>query len=175
MDMIKDCTITGGTTVILKYYVDDKKDTRYKQYGGYHSGVDLKTSQVYSLFPGQVIFVGNYLGKYSVTVRYNLSNCFRFDNLVSSSVSAGDYIDVGTNLGYCDEYVHVEYINLVQSMWCVRLCGVDYYKHDPLNIILDGYDDFDDYSETYRPLNYFDPTNSNLTESVVDEFTGNKG
>lgn len=175
MEKIENCIITGGTTNIVKYYVDSIKDPRYKEYHGYHSGVDLTANSVYSLFPGQVIFVGNYMGKYSVTVRFDLSNCFRFDNLISCNVSSGDYVDFGSLLGSCDEFVHVEYINLTQSMWCVRLCGIDYYKHDPLDMIQYGYNNFDDYSTVYQELQYFDPTNSNLTESIVDEFTGNKG
>ena len=139
------CEITKGSTEIITPYIDKTDSEEYKKYGYLHSGVTLKASKVYSPTVGTIVHVGRDGNRYMVTLLSNESRLIRFGNLTSTTVSTGDLVYKGDNIGaihnrvvkieYADKYVN-------SSIWPVHYNESVYYKHDPTDMIRNGYNEF---------------------------------
>ncbi|MCM1226429.1 MAG: M23 family metallopeptidase [Clostridium sp.] len=134
-DFQKFSGITDSDKGIRLPWIDDKKDSLYKE-NGYHTGIDIYADNVYSFASGVVISVGKTDKFYAVTVQYDSNIALRYLNLMTVSVSAGQAVQAGFNIGAADKYVHFEYVTKSKdnSMWSVRIGTETYYKHDPMKI-----------------------------------------
>jgi len=173
---IVNCPITGQTSEVLKFHVDSNKDPLYTSYRGYHTGVDLSGSKVYSLFPGVVVHTNKDEYKYSCIISFDSCNYFMYSNLKSLNVKRGDVVDTSQLIGECDKFVHVDYLTLEQTKWPVRIGQVTFYKHDPLKYISEGYGDLINYyavkaDDTVAVY----PSDDELPPQVLAEFTDSRG
>lgn len=133
--VIPNCGITGQDSKVLKDCVMSKNSVFYTIYKGYHTGVDLEATQVYSLYDGVVVKIGkNNLGC-SVIVQTGSSFCISYGNLKDVSLREGQSISSGDVLGSVDKKVHVEYYTTKQSSWPVRVGTRTWYKNDTSEIL----------------------------------------
>lgn len=153
--IISNCVVTQSNATVLKEYVDSKTNPLYRKYNGFHTGVDLRTKEVYNLCPSNVVYVGQDSNKtYTVILQYNRANSVSYSNLKQVIVEPGQFIDYARKLGDCKDYVHVEYLSDTKSEWPVRIGESTLYKHNPTSILTDGYDSFIDYYESITAINY---------------------
>lgn len=120
-------------TCILVPWIDNPYDKQYKPYG-YHTGVDLKCTNVYSGVSGVVIQTGiDSSGMYELTIQYDAITSLRYMHLKHVSTHTGAILQAGDHIGVADKYVHFEYISTQQetSKWPVRVGAVTYFKHNP--------------------------------------------
>lgn len=135
VDYISNCIITDSDAKVLKQCVLDKQDPLYKKYGGFHTGVDLIATTVFSLTPGKIIHVGSDGSHKKIIVALDDFNWCIYGNLRLTSVSIGDTVFPKSYVGYADRYVHFEYCNSTQSLWPVHVLKWTLYKQDPMVII----------------------------------------
>lgn len=121
-------------------WIGSRKDKLFSRYG-FHTGIDLYATGVYSLSSGVVISVGLDGKHYAVTIQYNSFSALRYLHLKETAVQAGQAVQSGFHVGNADQYVHFEYVTKEQkeSIWSVRIGTMTYYKHNPLDMI-DEYD-----------------------------------
>lgn len=121
---------------VRRPWIGDTKNPLYKQYR-YNTGIDLYGEQVYSYANGVVIAVGSSGRTKSVTVQYDIFSCLRYENLSSISVSEGDIVQAGFNIGKAHGYLHFEYITKFKdtSIWPVRIGTETYYKQNPVGLL----------------------------------------
>lgn len=185
MRVIPNCGITDSDAKVLKEEVLSKDDPRYEEYGGYHTGLDIEAKDVHNLLHGVVAMVGQDDSGYSVVVRTGSSVCMKYSGLDSVDVHPGQEIDLGHQLGDVESSVHVEKLTQDPSMWSVRVGYDTWYKSEMGTVIEDEY--------VYQEINRSDLWSSvdvleivtdqyqeeflqsDMTESMVDEFTGSKG
>lgn len=130
-ESIPSCSITQKDSNILKYFVDNQEDPRYKEYGGFHTGVDIECKEVYAPCSCVVTYIGNNTDERNVViVQYDSHTSFRFCNLLDVRVGVGP-IEVGTLIGIANTFVHFELLTREESRWVVRVGGQTHYKHDP--------------------------------------------
>lgn len=137
---LSNSPLTKSDTNILVPYIDNKKNSWYKTYGGYHTGVDVEGSEIYAYQSGIVIQIGDLDNNLkSVLIQYTASICLRYSNMSSLIVNMGDVIKPGDILGIAKKFVHFEYLskNEDNSMWPLRVGTMTYFKHDP-ELIFDG-------------------------------------
>lgn len=124
--------ITKGDAVITVPWIIDTKSEWYKSYGGYHTGLDILATEVYSMHSGTVIQVGkDENDTYAVTLQYSGSIITRYKNLKTVYVKAGDYLYEGGFIGTSEESVHFEYATRDEGTYLVRIDTETYYKHNP--------------------------------------------
>lgn len=140
--------VTHGDVKILQYFNISEKVPYHSKFTGYHTGVDIECKEVYSAFPGTVILVNRPDTKtYTVIVQYNSNHAFAYCNLKAPAVEVGAQVDTDDLIGTCNKYVHVEYLNKSQTnRFRVMLVNQMFYKQDPLDILLNGYDSLINYS-----------------------------
>ncbi len=140
--------VTHGDVNILKYFDITTKSTYHRSTIGYHTGVDIECSNVYSGFPGTVILVNRPDGKtYTAIVQYNAENAFAYCNLQSVNVEEGQQVDTDDLIGTCSKFVHVEYLTKSNTTrFKVLVAKQTFYRNDPINILLNGYDSMIQYS-----------------------------
>jgi len=140
--------VTHGDVKILKYFNISERTPYHGNATGYHTGVDIECKEVYSGFPGTVVLVNRPDTKsYTVIVQYNSNHAFAYCNLVSTSLREGEQVDTDDLIGKCKKYVHIEYLNKdKQNRFRVMITKQTFYKQDPINILLNGYDSMIDYS-----------------------------
>lgn len=132
--------LTQSATNILVPYIDDEKDSWYKQYGGYHTGVDVEGLETYSYQSGVVTQIGKMdTNLYAIVIQYTASTSLRYANMSSLCVKQGDVISQGQLIGIAKKFVHFEYLTKDKgtSMWPVRVGSMTYFKHDP-ELLFDG-------------------------------------
>lgn len=156
--IITNCVVTQQDSNVIKEYVDNNRDPLYREYKGYHTGIDIEGSYVYSLCPGVVVSVGQMpeSSMLSVIVQYDNNNCFVYNNLVDVKVTEGQTVSAYHLLGQCKKYVHFEYINSTPSIWPVRVGMVTFYKHNPTTFATEGYGSLINYAASilYNAQNY---------------------
>lgn len=133
---LHNCMISKCDTEIIVPWIDDKSDPWYHKYGSYHTGVDIRTNDVYNICSGVVIFIDT--TSKSIVVQYDYNMFFRYVNIYDICVSLGDPIKKGVLLGHCKDYVHFEYLTLrsTDTRWPFRISGLlTLYKNDPTSII----------------------------------------
>lgn len=158
---IKHCIASGGTDAeILKQHVDSELDPLYIEYGGYHTGVDLKTDKVFSLCPGTVLFVGKDDSQFSIIVQLTGNTCVMYKNVEGVIVSVGDEVKEGQFLCDATKFLHVDLLQRNVTKWPVRVRGITYYKTNPMKLLTDGYSEFiKDNVWSYDPLSLVGDTN----------------
>lgn len=148
--IIEFSTLTNSTLSILYPYIDNTKNEWYNIYGGYHTGVDILSKEVYSIVDGVVLQIGKTHTTYSVTIQYDSDIVFRYNSLNSINVVEGQIINQSELVGQCDKFCRFEYASRERSgsIWPVRIGEITYYKHDP-EPILDGKIDIYKYDKQY--------------------------
>lgn len=150
-EIIENCPITQSTATILMPFVDSRNQW-YIRNGGYHSGIDISGTHAYSICACVCIYTGyDDNDKNVVVVQYDVNTAFRYANLESVNVTAGQLIESGLLLGTADKFIHFEYWNRTQSQWIARASGETYYKHDPL-VYVNGEVNFIDFAEYEIPV-----------------------
>lgn len=138
--VISNCEITKQNSEVLKDCVMLKTSSLYKEYGGYHTGMDIAGSDVYSLYDGTVVSVGRSGSRYSVIVQTGSSFCMCYANIISIPlVRKGQTVSAGDHLGKVRGYVHIEALSKTESLWPVRIGKEDWYKYDVSAVIYGGY------------------------------------
>ena len=56
--VIENCPITQSNTHLLVPWISDSRSKEYKNYGGYHTGVDIEATAVYALCPCVCTYTG---------------------------------------------------------------------------------------------------------------------
>ena len=140
--IITNCVVTNSDAEVVKEYVDSDRSALYKVYKGYHTGVDLKSSNVYSMCPGVVSIVNTMPDSklLSVVIQFDATNCIIYSNIVNSMVDVGQIVSTYQQIGTCKDFVHFEYANTVPSRWPVRVGAQTFFKHDPTQLLIYGYD-----------------------------------
>lgn len=129
--IIQNCKITGADSKVIKDCVMSKDSELYRLYRGYHTGIDLSGSSVFSMYDGVVVQIGNSTKGRSVIVRTGSSFCVVYSNLSEvSDIQAGQDITSGYRIGSVKSHVHVEYLTLSESIWPVRIGRTTWYKND---------------------------------------------
>lgn len=144
MATISKCPITKSNAKIVRSWIVDKNSTAFKNHGGYHTGIDLQCTTVYSVCYGVVIELGMHdEGYYFVTVQYDKDNCVRYMHLKSESVTLGSLVAKDDEIGEANKYVHFEYLTSKegQPSLPVRIDTVTFYKQNPTNIAKSGLGD----------------------------------
>ena len=159
--------VTHGDVKILKYFDISNKAPYHYNTTGYHTGVDIECSEVYSGFPGTVILVNKPDCKtYTAIVQYNAENAFAYCNLQSVNVEEGQQVDTDDLIGTCSKFAHVEYLTKSNpNKFRVLLTKQVFYKHDPINILLNGYNEMIEYSAEVAVSQSF---LRNLTPEEID-------
>lgn len=139
--------VTHGNVKILRYFNIREKQFFHRNVLSYHTGVDIQCKEVYSGFPGTVVYIGKPdLKTSSVIVQYNDNNAFAYCNLKGVNVRKGDIVDTDDLIGTCVDFVHIEYLTTApENKFRVMLTKQMFYKQDPLDILLNGYESFIDY------------------------------
>ena len=142
-----ETTVTQGNVKILKYFNISEKLPYHKGTVGWHTGVDILCDKVYSPFPGTVVYIGKDMQKhYTVIIQYNQTHAVAFQNMKSLVVKSGEIVDSYHEVGAPDEFVHVEYLSTENpNRFKVMLTGQTFYKHDPIDLLLNGYESWLDY------------------------------
>lgn len=134
------CDITKSASNIIAPYIDSEKHSWYKQYGGYHTGVDIEGLEIYSYQSGVVTQIGKLSDMlYAIVIQYTASTSLRYANMSSVCVKQGDVIRKGQLIGIAKKFVHFEYLTKDKgtSIWPVRVGGLTYFKQNPEGL-LDG-------------------------------------
>ncbi len=135
---------------IIKPYISSKSDPAYKIYKTLHTGVDVKCDDVLNICPGVATLV-NVSGNHgTVIIQYDLANCIQYSNLRVVDVQLGQYVDTYARIGSADKYVHIDYLATGQNVWPVRVGAQTLYKHDPTDIVLNGYESIFNYLANYQ-------------------------
>lgn len=144
---ILNCRITkSDSSILTDYNLTDRNMPIC-------TGINISTSgAVYSICPGKIVFIGTSdsynisQDKIRIVVQYDLGHLFGYDVAVAL-VSLGDSVDYQTKLGTCSKGVlHFEYYNLFKTTIPMRINGTVYYKQNPLEILIDGYESIYNYS-----------------------------
>ena len=120
--------------------LDNEKDLRSNRPSSYIASIS-GVSEVYSLFPGQVLFLGYYRGKGTVYVAVSNHEIVRYMNLQKIEVWKGQSLQKGDLVGLVGNrsYLQFEYCTQWkgESVYPVRTDTKLYYKQNPIDI-LDG-------------------------------------
>ena len=130
--------LTKSATNMLAPYIDNENHSWFKQYGGYHTGVDIEGLEIYSYQSGVVTQIGNMDNNlYAIVVQYTASTSLRYANMSSLFVKQGDVISQGQLIGIAKKFVHFEYLTRDKgtSEWSVRVGSITYFKQNPELII----------------------------------------
>lgn len=175
MFKLKNCCITQKDSVVIKQFSSTEK---LNQNG--HYGVDILCDDVFSICFGIVAMIHTEDNHYHISVQYNDSILLRYCNLNKCYVTVGQPIVYNQLLGVADNHIHFEYcIPVMQdSSRCVRICNVTYMKSNPLPVLMNRAQfvpDFRDNMNNYDNEENEVATVDEITESVLDEFTGGRG
>lgn len=99
------------------------------------TGIEVKAQSVFSICKGRVLQILENDGKHIVTIQFSAKLCFRYLNLVSTSVSLNSIVSKGEAIGTVEDTVIIECITTDQSNWPVRVGSVTYYKCDPTKYV----------------------------------------
>lgn len=176
-------------STILKNYISDDDHNKYR------SSTQYQEKQCSSVLEGTVKFVGKTDVSKTVIVQTGSGTCMMYQNLKDTSLKEGDSVAkgdiIGTARGNKAEVSTLDRVS--RSNWPVYLNGERWYKQDPADTIEasnndepdsyleadqlwinQGVEETDAQAEDDLSITDFDIYN-NITKSVQDEFTGNKG
>ena len=128
--VIKNCIVTGT----------DVMTSQIKQV---NQSINIPATNVYSICPGVVTFIGRFDDVYTIVVQYSTNVCFQYKNIKSTTIKFGQYVDRCTLLGIANKYVQFTYLTLNANPYACRRGKTTFYKQDPINVLINGYaDDF---------------------------------
>lgn len=159
---------------IVKPHIESDKDLNYKIYGGYHTGVDVSASSVYNLCPGTAVLVSKDRNTWTVIVQYDMANCIQYKNLAECAVSTGEFVDTYQLIGRVDKFVHIDYLSVGENVWPVRVGSQTLYKHDPTEIVLNGYESVFNYLSTLQSPEPVFVTDDELPPTVAAMLLNNR-
>jgi hypothetical protein len=130
--IIKNCIFTKSDSIILKSWKILPDNI--------HTGVDISGNTIFSPCFGVVISIlYDDSEKYVIVLQYNADVCIRISNLVFTNLKLGESIKLGDQIGYSNNYVHIEYllstISSTPSL-CVRVGKYTYYKYNPIDLVM---------------------------------------
>lgn len=131
--------ITKQNSEILKQCVMSKSDPLYREYGGYHTGVDITGDSVYALYSGTIVLVNEDTSGMCVILHVDSEFCLSYKHIDTVTVHSGDEVSQGDKIGDVTKYVHVELLTYEPSIWPVRIGSETWYKHDITQLLSSGY------------------------------------
>lgn len=170
---------------ILHRYISDDNHRKY------NSTTTFKQKQCSSIYEGTVKFIGKTDNTNTVIVQTGSGTCMMYQGLKSLNVSLNDDVHKGDNLGsgYNNSISVASLSRTNKSHWSVYINGETWYKQAPdsdlkrsqnneSDLVLDS-------SQLFSSLNIEEidadeaaadsSIYNKITDSVKDEFTGNKG
>ena len=92
--------LTKSATNIIAPFIDTESHSWYKQYGGYHSGVDIEGLEIYAYQSGVVTMISKMSDNlYAVIIQYTANVSLRYANMSSVCVKQNDVIRQGQLFG----------------------------------------------------------------------------
>lgn len=170
MDSIILQTLTGSINTRAKLINEDNLNSeKPSSFTATFSGVD----KVYSIFPGQVIYIGVYKDLGTLSVKVSDFEIVRYLNLTDIQVTPGETFNEGTYLGVANKQygLQFEFCSTYQgdSKYPVRLNNETYFKQNPI-AVLNG-----KYTPTYNKIvteGYAEPDQVvELTEEQAGELS----
>ena len=143
--VIQNCSITHQDSDILLPFIDDIGSPEYRLNNkNLHDGINIQCTRVYTPCNAVVLQSCKLLDGFCIILQYSNEICLRFTHLVESYVVAGQLIEVDTEIGRCDDFVHFEYLRVddYEPRWLVRIGPIQLYKHNP-NDVFNGEISFD--------------------------------
>lgn len=166
MSMLSILTGNGSGKIIRKWSTK----------APYVTGYDIESDVANSVTYGKVVYVGQELdGTFTVNVKCNDNEIFRYGNIISPYVKSAIMVYAGDKLGDVRKYVHFEYATRWQgdSTFPIRVNQFLYFKQDPKDIIASKYKPSDQ-----APIEYSPTRNKSMLAYMSDtqqyEFTGKK-
>lgn len=164
LSMISILTGDASSAILAKW--SDKKP--------YVTGYDIASSTACSVTYGKIVYVGQEPdGTYTVNIKCNDNEIFRYGNLSSIYVRSADGVGPGTLLGDVKKYIHFEYATRWQgdSTFPIRVNQYLYFKQDPRDIVESRYKPDEQPALEYAPSRTIRIVDY-LTESQQSEFQG---
>lgn len=107
------------------------------------AGCYVKTTSVYCIFSGRVIYVGTdplMHNNFTVITEIDAHHWICYCNLSKCNISVGAEVTIRDFIGYAaDGIMRLDYCTDHQSQFPVRVGVKQLYKHDPTPIIFGGY------------------------------------
>lgn len=131
--------ITRQDSTVITPYIESTNDKNYLKYHKLCSGVILSGTDVYSITSGHILLANkNEQGLYTIMVQQYAHQGFAYCLLDTICVNFNDIVLEGVKLGTCKKQMRFEYLNTSKgtSPWAVRVMGITYYKHDPMDIAI---------------------------------------
>lgn len=108
----------------------------------YVTGYDIASTVANSVTYGKIVYVGQEIdGTYTVNVKCNDNEIFRYGNITTLRVGSATDVGPGTLLGGVNKSVHFEYATRWQgnSQFPIRVNSYLYFKQDPKDIVESRY------------------------------------
>lgn len=137
--VVLNCGITKTDAKVLKQCVMDESDPLFREYGGYHTGIDLECKEVYSQFDGLVVWVGSSNGLYSIFIQTGSSICIAYSNIKLVQVRINSRVTAGTKIGTVDKFVTVKLLTRQGSLWPCTVGADRWYVHPTDAVLYAGY------------------------------------
>lgn len=141
------------------------------------TGMMISASELFSVSDGIVIAVeDNDEYKCQVTIQYSNNIYFRYLNLSNVSLKITQVVKQHDKIGDCINNVGVfEYITATQSNWLVAINGNKLFKNNPMSAIsMQEFLVFNNRIEDVTDTS-FNNTDIDLSESMDEEFSNNRG
>ena len=162
--IITNCAITMCDSELLRQCVMSKDNPEFKKTGQFHTGLDIVASNLFTVYRGRIVFIGNEDSGRTVVVQTGSSFCVCYKRLKQVTVNLNDLVEKWTLVGVADKYVHVEVYTKDYSDFPVRIGNDNWYKADA-NMILDG--SLQSLADYAYKQNYADNANEILDETVI--------
>lgn len=120
----------------------------------YVTGYDIASTVAKSVTYGQIVYVGQEPdGTFTVNVKCNDNEIFRYGNITTLCVGSADHVGPGTKLGGVKKFVHFEYATRWQgdSLFHIRVNSYLYFKQDPTDVIQSRYKPDEEVALEYAP------------------------
>lgn len=167
--IILNCGITLEDSELLKDCVMDENSEAFKRTKQYHTGLDIKANNVFAVYRGRVVYIGEEDSGRTVVIQTGSSFCVCYKRLLSVNVTLNDLLEPTYFIGIVDKYVHVEVYSKIRSKWAVRVGSETWYKADANLLINGGLQTYADYA--YKQ-NYLDFSET-VTELVMQNLINN--
>lgn len=141
----------------------------------YVTGYDIASTVANSVTYGKIVYVGQELdGTFTVNVKCNDDEIFRYGNIRQLYVGSADEVKPGTKLGTVKDFVHFEYATRWQgdSTFPLRVNMFLYFKQDPTDIVNSIYKPSTDAPIQYAPTRNRSIISEYLSETQEYEFKG---
>lgn len=140
----------------------------------YVTGYDIASTVANSVTYGRIVYVGQEIdGTYTVNVKCNDNEIFRYGNITTLRVGSATDVGPGTLLGGVKRFVHFEYATRWQgdSTFPIRVNSYLYFKQDPVDIVESRYRPDEQTELEYAPSRTIRVVDY-LTDAQKSEFQG---